>query len=562
MFSARVGRADRGMNTKIKIAVFDVDNVAVNGCAFAIAFGNTTIGGDITGNERVLNVADSANGWTITVGTGHAHYFPETATIRQDKTWDNPTCSVVVSTETEVVDGITQPYNLITIAFVLGRVQDAPPWQYPGDDLNEFNGLPTGILLSKNPRSNYDYRHTAGWKDNFHLLTERILGDPTKFNWDRLRHVNKGRIVLDDWGKFRWLEYGTSKKIAIAAWIPKYDIISPNALDFIVFYSPTTDEKTDYDLDDGHSYPYGLHTNIVRDKQTKKVTERTRQQPFIAQLGNKYMFDRLHLTFQLVAAQKRAIIVMPINNDGDWGPLTHKQGLHRLLLEIRHYVHKSLKPHPKSPSLEVRAPPIRSIVIAGFSSGAEPIQEFFKKEKPNIPGRDYVRDGSGFNKLWKEIWDLDLAIKGTGKPWVGYFKTFMANRPDRRVRMYHSDYTAGMDDKDEPKWRPSLDPELADLIAASKSPLTTTIPKNSSGGSAPKSPKILAEELHLVGGRWTIAYFSQEFFTPTVEYEDTPSGKKKEENAIPPYNWGGKHDFTVNIGLGHAALMSDLAYPR
>lgn len=421
---------------RITIIILDVDKQPISNAEVTCTWVNASAG---TGPSHSTNTfscefeadipLDRVDDVRITVN--HPHFTTEVTTIHPDGDyWSNPTCTITAS--------VTNPMPIVvevdmSVTFVLGRARLAPMAVEVITPSRPI-AMPSGVLPNTNEApAGTNYRLVFSGERSFLRLREHVIGDPTKDDWERLAHAPPVAADASREGYFRWIEVREgSKKFAVAIWAPKNYFPQPGqneqieALDFIVFYSPTTAGKDDiYKLDRGHTYPYGLRT-IPDPKDKTRVTDWN--QPFIFTLGQKYLFDRLHLTFQLIAANKKAIIVMPINAYGDWGPFTHKQGVHRLLLEIAQFSCKNfMAPLGKPPASRRKykgIPPIGKVVIAGFSSGSVPILELFR-DKENVPGLSYVKDSSVFDKRWTEFWDLDLEMEGADKLWMGHFHRFL-----------------------------------------------------------------------------------------------------------------------------------------
>lgn len=548
------------MGLTVIVRIFDVDDQAIMGCTITCKEDNVQVLG-ITrhriGNVFTASSADVAftKKWTIEVK--HRDYFTETTEIARQNAdwgniraeWTNHTCFVTVRQE-----GNDNTY--VEVQFVLSRIQFAKLVSLEGDK------LPDGVLLrpgTKSTEYKYDRLENLG-RTNFRLFGHTILNDMTQ-NRITFTDVTPNPSAAAK-GDFRWLETGpTGKKYAIAIWVPKNyfsgaSAITRRKLDFIVIYSPTTKGKIEsYTLKDGHTYPYGLNDG--------KKTPGAPHQPFIATLGQPYLFQRLHFAIQLVAASKKAIVVMPINHYGDWGPFANKPGLHRLLLEVAHCVHKNLL-HDAEAHGEARLiPTIRKIILAGYSSGAEPMLGFFQPAPELHPLASVRSTEPKFDDMWKEIWDLDIDLKFQKKDprsptWVKRFLGFLAGGTDRRVRMYHGDHIAGRHDEPNP-WRPSKDPDLAELI-----PKEDDDRKKLGRTITDATGRILAEEYYLKEqGRFSVVYLS----TPFIESNHNP------DKTIPPFPQLPQgtatkimdardlalHDYVANFALGHAAIRSGLS---
>lgn len=185
---------------------------------------------------------------------------------------------------------------------------------------------------------------------SFRRLLHPILADPDDGGWGRFRHETVSNLDPSAEGNFRWLEYQHGRKrYAVAIWMPSsyFQSGTRKSLDFLIFYSPTTAEKKEYALNRGHRYPYGLRKDAVGIGQ-----------PYIASLGQSYLFNGHFLCYQLLAAKKKAILLMPINDAGDWGPFSDCADAYRFINEIAHHAHKHGLLEP--PNIDPKAPKIRA----------------------------------------------------------------------------------------------------------------------------------------------------------------------------------------------------------
>ncbi|MDI3289053.1 hypothetical protein [Polyangium sp. 15x6] len=543
------------MATTLKVMVFDVDNRPVEKCKVDAGVWHSELSSlalNSRPNEFIkTDMPEPLPNETWTIKATHPDYFEESTDFNPSNPalWTNPTCNV------------TRTGSELWVKFILGRMKLAQRSQLkaitPADlsNLSNLKTSPDGVLMD-GPRETFRYKDLFdGERTDFIRLNDPILRDPTEDAWKRLNagpspeypHPNPSKE-----GHFRWLEFGPGKrKYLVAIWVPKAYFTQPTTkFDFIVMQSPTTKGKTrpddGYALKPHHTYPYGLNDPTF----TKR---KTAHQPFLSTLGQEYLFERLNLTPQLIAANRKAIIVLPINNYGDWGPFTNTPGVHRMLLEIAHLTHKhfngSLEGMYPIARKHNSIPAIGRVVVAGYSEGTEPLLGLFRPIPENLDPLVSVRDKSKFGELWKELWDLDLSLGGPDgfKHWIGNnFLPFLRGGEGRRLRMYHSEYTAG-------KWRPTLDPTLSELIPAKEAErrkFGRTV-FDAAGG-------ILAEEYQgkyaKRDGHWSVVYLSYDYLKPKTHPVTSPE--------YPDGDNGKAHAFIANTALGHAALVSNLDFLR
>jgi hypothetical protein len=507
----------------VKIIVKDVDDAPVNGAILKRRSQQGDVTDTIPGNELQFSMTDFSG--DIDLRLSHPSFNEEVVRVtKSGQRWSNPTC--VVSLQSGV----------LAITVILSRIQTAPTVYIPEEQLKNYAANPTGVLLADR-QSAFSYRSLFnGPIDEFRRLAHPIFDDPNGEDWERFFY-EKVNVNPAKRGSFRWLEYGESRqKFVIGLWVPKryFAYSDTRSLDFVVFYSPST-AINEYHLDQGQVYPYGLKTTT---EQGKIVVG----QPYITQLGQNYLFNWQYLVYQLLAAKKKAIMVMPINNYGDWRPFQTRSGVLRLLKEIAHYAHKQ---HLLGPLVSIAenfpsdvvstafepTPSLGRLAIAGFSSGMGPILSLFNadNQQKKLPPLFYSSNASAFEQLWKEIWDIDLAVHRNGG-FDSFEKTLLAwlnQSSKRQMRMYHSLYTAD-------KWRPSNAPQLSKLKVVTRG-----------GRPAKSNPAIDAEEVHSKDGTWSAVYFSNEYLNA--------SGKGL---GIPSFLNNTPHQFIPKIALGHAGLMS------
>ncbi|MDI1478671.1 hypothetical protein [Polyangium sp. y55x31] len=542
-----IGKTMTTQQVKLSITVFDIDNQPVDRFTVACNWWSTGAGNN---SEAQINnkfdctlEADVPTGKTsdVKITVSHPEFFKEETSIDTSGShWTNPTCGVTPTT-----NPATTP---LQVKFVLGRMQKAPTVGFQTkDQLRALMGSPTGVLLNETLRNpgEFDYRALFNQKKNRFLAISHpiskdsnaihpIVKDPHADNWGRVHHAHF-TVDPSTQGRFRWVEYGKgTQRFAVAIWIPEVYFANntTSKLDFIVFYSPTTN-LPQYTLPRGQQYPYGL-----------KGTDPW--QPYIAGLGQSYLFNAHFLSYQLLAAQKRAVLVMPINNFGEWGPFSDRAGVHRLLAEAAHFVHKqrpwNIDGTFKGPLQDKHAPipGIGKVVISGFSSGHVPIDRLIspRKEARAFNPLFYTADAASFPKVWKEIWDLDLALGSATVDWEKKLMNWLGTDPTRRFRMYHSEYTAE-------RWRPSAGKTL--------SPRQTINKKGTAVG-------VEAEEVYATDGRWSAVYFSNLFLQGSKDDNNVDGPwlpKFTTDKKGHPENIG-KHHFMIDIVLAHAALTSTL----
>jgi hypothetical protein len=567
----KIAAVQKELVMKINITIKDVDEQPAIGCEVEIR--GLLEKSTLSGNTYEQDIPDGTQRLEITVGPPLSSYFDnETVEINVPGViWDNPTCKVYTSATNE-----------LTVEFFLSQMRLAPVDFMSSAERKARSRVPTGILLNDRAYNtkvpNYlelfnKFKTEDKWHEpkTINRVNRRILGDPKANAWNRLQYVSKSVDPLGS-GRFRWLEYGRGQATyLIAVWLPKPYFRTPaepgSTLDFIVFFTPHTRKKQYRLLEKGQTYPYGLN----------KLDNS--YQPY-AVVGPGYMFSNgRNLCHSLMAAEKKAILVIPMCKYGDWGPfaLQNGVGIHRMLKEMAHYLHKDglllddqpniiAKQRPDRTRIKAEnrnifmeshkpIPGISKVITAGFSSNGA-MEELFTGKKaqwedviPNqdpkigsewIPTTFKTKDAQNFQSVWKEIWDLDLGgnVEGREKQ----LREWQKAQSGRRYRMYHSTITAT-------RWRPR---NAESWMKRDKNGSYAWIP-NMMVPNAMDPYKGEAEEIHQIidtkNDAWSLVYFSNQYLAST-DASGYPS--------FPDYE-GGVHDgIMLPISFAHAALSSSL----
>ncbi|MFI6285990.1 hypothetical protein ACIBCM_14725 [Streptomyces sp. NPDC051018] len=431
------------------------------------------------------------------------------------------------------------------------------------------------------------------------------LGETDKDGWDRFRTTER-TVALADTGGFLWLEYGSvsgrrpgEPRFLVAVWAPKAPpdgsassgasasgasapaagsgAGSRAALDVICYFTPSTltgkYPHTTYPFRSG--YPYALGTE-----------GRAAEQPYVV-VGYRHLMRDLALIQSQHVSGRPAVVVLPVfpalkpdkkgskeNGQHAWQPFGSQAGMHRLLLEVIHFLHRfgyrppggsgpggdfsrwqgssaqvgalPVMPVPRAGITVPEPPPgLGNVTVCGFSS-CMPGMFGLLRQGPiplprHYPPQLFGADPAEFSDAWREWWDLDLSLNErlTGISTPEYEKRLLAwfgdrtRGRDRRVRLYHSEYTTG----GEPAAR-----LFARLAGREHTVLTAHAPG-------------LAEEWRDPEGRWSAAFYSRAF----LRADARPSG------VLPlfPLLQDGRlseeliHPFTAAIGFGHASKLRE-----
>jgi hypothetical protein len=392
--------------------------------------------------------------------------------------------------------------------------------------------------------------------------------------WSRFSFADDFVDISQD-GGFKWLEYGAVESrrakptFLVGLWAPR-SVKQPIDIILNFGHSPTASSWIPYTTFPGGSdYPYGA----VRDG-----TGFPQRYPTF---GLLYYFSTASFAFSFVyqaAASKRsAVIVMPVIPKVDdtknpnilFQPFNSRAGIHRLLLEVVQFLHQSAYPSlfcnfatwegrsamvgqiPRSqpvitwrkadPWADVSnvVPNIGNVVVVGHSTGTFYIKALLEKSAAGtsndigntslFPPDFYGADIAKFDKLWRELWDLDLSFDGF-PGWRERYQDLLLNwlkqGQDRRGRLYHSSETTTAEG-------------FKKFLEAKSLPWMV---------NPTKMTNPVAEDWRTTDGRVTAMFFSRKYLTaanpPTTFNPVFPS---------PSSEWSVFHQFAMILGFGHAA---------
>ncbi|SEQ17168.1 hypothetical protein SAMN04487983_1003233 [Streptomyces sp. yr375] len=418
------------------------------------------------------------------------------------------------------------------------------------------------------------------------------LGDTAQDGWARFSSVETP-VALDRTGGFLWLEYGGvsgerpgDPRFLVAVWAPQLTArLTGRALDAVCFFSPSTATlgypRTTYPFRTGYPYvvtPGGVAAGTIP------------AQPYVG-LGYRYLMTQSCFIQAQHVSRRPAVLVMPIfpapaedkdkernkeNARHAWQPFNSQEGMHRLLLEVVHFLHRfgygragstgagddfsawqgssapvgALPPLPRpswsSPVVE-RPPELRNVTVAAFSGGLSGAFPLFARPKISLP-RYYppaLFGADGFSDVWREWWDVDCDLDAarTGVRTPDYERALLtwfdgrSGDRDRRVRLYHSQFTAGT--------RPG------DQLFAGLAKRRHTVTK----GHAPG----IAEEWRDPDGRWSAAFYRDGLLLATSRPEGVLPAFPLVTDGGDSGNLAGRavltHLFTTAIAFGHASTL-------
>jgi hypothetical protein len=339
----------------------------------------------------------------------------------------------------------------------------------------------------------------------------------------------------------------------------------------IVFYTPNTGFDPGgnlyYPKDNPPyrgNYPYGANQRYLGGtKDPQSLAQR------YVELGLRYLFNERHLTYDLLAAGRDALVIVPICPLGNWEKFRVPGGLQRLLSESILFERRanddpargSLDTAPTTGRLGVTqvmrhyAPPpaLGRVVVAGTSGGGAPVKSLLQMaSRPVATTRSwqdevhdpYLANPAPLYSSWREVWDFEFSQQavGTKANWAQTLITWQRTAghynggvSDRVVRFYHASYTG---------WTPDDLNLMRPTLGATNGQLTQRSSQN--GGMAAE----------LEGSTGTAVWFSRTFLEkngPTTDW--TAAGDIPDQPAF----WtGDQHHVVSTICFAHAAGISGL----
>ncbi len=356
------------------------------------------------------------------------------------------------------------------IEAVLGSLRFAPVTQIPKGTRIDPKDNPRAVLLE--PVWGGGFQYLGCWlnPETVSRLNDPFFGNADAKEWDRFDHTDVP-VELGKKGSLAFLEFGppspprgSRPRFLLAAWIPADPL--PERPPVHVYFSPNTAKPELYPSDRypfTGEYPYGLFPKAG----VKPTTVDDLVQPYM-ELAYRYLL--LHrILYQVIAAGRNPIVLMPVQPFGDWGPLDTRAGLGRLVKEVIRFLfarglaatrNRPLSRFTVSPGgttvtpkvlapLE-RIPKEASVGVSGFSSGIAPVVKLCSSPAgpdPRLYSADLFQSpAADFMDVWRETWDIDGAHLQFG-PWlagVGPLKKWVDADGHRRLRAYHSyTYTFG-----------------------------------------------------------------------------------------------------------------------
>jgi hypothetical protein len=257
----------------------------------------------------------------------------------------------IASWNNSLVSRMLTPYRTELI-IRLGRLIAAPTERKTDAEVKAMAKVQQNaekVIISPNGLSGYRniLRDLSIWRVESDLLPS-APPPPTKVGWEKFSGVEvipaveagrKGRFILLLNNDDPMAQPSNQRTFAVAVWSPNIDQDTPLAsMDMIVFFSPTT-----YGLFPGVKYPFGMGYLPPRPDHPGP---RKAAQCYLA-VASSYLLDFYCFVYMLAARGRQAVVVMPLDNNGDRGPYDTGEGLFRLCREVSLFLHRECRTSSK-----------------------------------------------------------------------------------------------------------------------------------------------------------------------------------------------------------------------
>ncbi|WP_406117234.1 hypothetical protein OG572_41180 [Streptomyces virginiae] len=356
--------------------------------------------------------------------------------------------------------------TLLDVSTTIGTVRLAPTI-----------GVPPGSPLVNNPQAalvddvgepDWIYRDARHNPETMQRLDEPVFGNltgpPQEPEWNRFKH-SQIAVDLASRGRFVLLEYGPRPtagsrrpRFLIGTWVPYKPL--PASPEVVVFFSPPTFPERGFPVDSYPflgNYPYGL------DKLAKQAKDA--HQPYVGHLVN-YLITGYKIVYQLLAANRNPIVIMPTPPSANWGPFDTQPGLARLIKEVVRFLYATqLTSSRTAPLVKLRLlngrtelfpwngrrtneplPRAFAASVSGFSAGINPVVKLCTADRLDdklYPADLYQSPPGELLNNWREIWDVDGVDVQGWNHMTSAFNGWLAgtNASRRGLRSYHSQDT-------------------------------------------------------------------------------------------------------------------------
>jgi hypothetical protein len=388
-------------------------------------------------------------------------YTPERAIISYDNS-----AGVWQSTNPHVVP--TGSMTSVDVAARLGVLRFAPQ-RFVAENTDVPGDHNPGAALIEARGNAYAYRGLWLEETNVARLSDPIAGKPSAPDWERFSHEKK-RLKAKEFGTFALLEFGFPPPYAagrsrflVGVWYPNQPL--GDMADVHCFFSPNTGDPYPGDAYPfAKGYPYRMNPNDG--KKGPKYTLADLHQPYPGLTVN-YVCIGYKIVYQMLAAGKNSMIVMPVQPAAQWGPLQTRTCLWRLVVEAVRFgesqrlIARTGKTGPLNLAREgagvdtelvgpPSAPFARNQIVlttSAFSAGLGAMLGLITTEKlkddKNYPASHFWASDAECQAAWKRIWDVDGAFHQLGgldscvRSMLGWRKGGLG----RQLRMYHTEDT-------------------------------------------------------------------------------------------------------------------------
>ncbi|MEU9087221.1 hypothetical protein [Streptomyces sp. NPDC048357] len=382
--------------------------------------------------------------------------------------------------------------------------------------------------------------------DDFHVAKPELFSNvPSALGWERfataprsVEPVSEGRLYMVEYGEVG-ADPSPGPRFSVGVWVP-HVLHSPKVekLDFVVWLHPavTNNElrfpQVQFPYRD--PYPYGLVATLV------DGNPRVDQQ--FVDIPIAHLLDQHLLAYQLAAARKAAVLVLPVAPSNHFEAFTRPALLMRLLRELCLWIPQDF---PRGAEAVVHRPPpeVGRIAVSAFSSSVpelRPLMEGrvleldypapFWYSSRNDQGLD---DATDFRRAWKEQWAIDSLGRGF-QEYTDAAASWVQDDDDRRLRIYKSAYTGG--------WNlptPQRGGAWADMVKK----LRLTLETHTSGTVKAVSLRDTRSRIHAVS-------------VPNEFMLGPESGR--EAALKPELRADGAHEMMPRVFFGHAVASSKL----
>jgi hypothetical protein len=350
----------------------------------------------------------------------------------------------------------------------LGVMRFAPLRMLPETTPEKPDFNPSASLIE--PHGN-TFAYRGLWLEDTLIarLSDPIPGDPAAEDWKRFAHEKKHWIAREH-GTFALLEFGFPApntngrpRLLVGVWYPNHPF--SDTADVNVFYSPNTGPPYPGDTYPfTKAYPYQMSPKEGHKGPNYTLTDL--DLPYLG-LAMNYVCVGYKLVYQMLAAGKNSIIVMPLQPASQWGPLVTRTCLWRLVLETVRFgeAQRLISRTGKVGRLDLvregasvstdgvgqpGAPYARTqirVTTSAFSAGLGAMLSLIstsklKDDTPYPPSHFAAADGE-CQSAWKAIWDVDGGFHQLGG-FEACMRPMLAWRKEgakRVLRMYHSEDT-------------------------------------------------------------------------------------------------------------------------